>query len=56
MIPSEEQGDFDFENGTEFEFIFEIGEAPEVKLELSAKDKMTYYTIKVDKKMHDDYR
>ena len=33
-----------------------IGEAPEVKLELSAKDKMTYYTIKVDKKMHDDYR
>ena len=55
-IPSEEQGDFDFENGTEFEFIFEIGEAPEVKLELSAKDKMTYYTIKVDKKMHDDYR
>ena len=56
VIPSEEQGDFDFENGTEFEFIFEIGEAPEVKLELSAKDKMTYYTIKVDKKMHDDYR
>lgn len=56
VIPSEEQGDFDFENRTEFEFIFEIGEAPEVKLELSAKDKMTYYTIKVDKKMHDDYR
>ena len=56
VIPSEEQGYFDFENGTEFEFIFEIGEAPEVKLELSAKDKMTYYTIKVDKKMHDDYR
>ena len=56
VIPSEEQGDFDFENGTEFEFVFEIGEAPEVKLELSAKDKMTYYTIKVDKKMHDDYR
>lgn len=27
-----------------------------MKLELSAKDKMTYYTIKVDKKMHDDYR
>ena len=31
VIPSEEQGDFDFENGTEFEFIFEIGEAPEVE-------------------------
>ena len=35
VIPSEEQGDFDFDNGTEFEFVFEIGEAPEVKLELS---------------------
>lgn len=56
MIPSEEQREFDFDNGTEFEFIFEIGEAPAVKLEFSAKDKMTYHTIQVDKKMHDDYR
>lgn len=56
VIPSEEQGAFDFENGTEFEFVFEIGEAPEIKLELSDKDKMTYHSIKVDKKMHDDYR
>lgn len=56
VIPSEEQGDFDFENGTEFEFKFEIGEAPEVKLELSSKDKMVYNRIAVDKKMHDDYR
>ena len=56
VIPSEEQGDFDFENGKEFEFVFEIGEAPEIKLELSDKDKLTYNKIKVDKKMHDDYR
>ena len=56
VIPSEEQGDFDFENGKEFEFVFEIGEAPEIKLELSDKDKLTYSKIKVDKKMHDDYR
>ncbi len=56
IIPSEEQGDFDFENGTEFEFIFEIGEAPAINLELSDKDKMTYNKIKVDKKMHEDYR
>ena len=34
VIPSEEQGAFDFDNNTEFEFKFEIGEAPEVKLEL----------------------
>ena len=56
VIPSEEQGEFDFDNGTEFEFVFEIGEAPEIKLELSDKDKVTYNKIKVDKKMHDDYR
>ena len=56
MIPAEEQGDFDFDNATEFEFVFEIGEAPEIKLELSDKDKLTYNKIKVDKKMHDDYR
>lgn len=56
VIPSEEQGDFDFENGTEFEFVFEIGEAPKIEMELSDKDKLTYYTIAVDKKMHDDYR
>ena len=56
VIPSEEQGDFDFENGKEFDFVFEIGEAPAVNLELSDKDKLTYSKIKVDKKMHDDYR
>lgn len=56
IIPSEEQGAFDFENGTDFEFIFEIGEAPKVEFEPSDKDKLTYNRIKVDKKMHDDYR
>jgi trigger factor len=56
VIPSEEQGDFDFENNTEFEFVFEIGEAPKIELELSAKDKITYNKIKVDKKMHNDFR
>lgn len=57
VIPSDEQGDFDFDNSTEFEFVFEIGEAPKIELELSpAKDKLTYNKIKVDKKMHADYR
>ena len=52
VIPSEEQGDFDFDNNTEHEFIFEIGEAPEVNIELSEKDELTYYKIKIDEKMH----
>jgi len=56
VIPSEEQGDFDFENGKEFEFMFEIGEAPAIELALSEKDKLTYHRIKIDKKMHADYR
>lgn len=56
VIPSEEQGAFDFDSGTEFEFVFEIGEAPELKLDLSEKDKLTYYKIKIEKKMHEDFR
>ena len=56
VIPSEEQGDFDFENGTEFEFKFEIGEAPAYKVELTQKNKLTYNRIKIDEKMHADYR
>ena len=56
VIPSEEQGAFDFDSGTEFEFVFESGEAPELKLDLSEKDKLTYYKIKIDKKMHEDFR
>ncbi len=56
IIPSDEQGAFDFENGTEFEFVFEFGEAPAINLDLSTKDKLTYSRIKIDKKMHGDYR
>ena len=41
VIPSEEQGAFDFENNTEFEFMFEAGAAPAVELELSQKDELT---------------
>ena len=56
IIPSEEQGAFDFDNNTEFEFIFEAGVAPQVQVELSQKDKLVYNTIKIDKTMHEGYR
>ena len=56
VIPSEEQGEFDFENNTEFEFMFEIGEAPKIEFELTAKDKVVYNKIKVDEKMQSEYR
>ena len=56
VIPSEEQGAFDFENNTEFEFVFEFGEAPKINLDLTEKDKLVYSKIKVDKKMQSEYR
>lgn len=56
VIPSEEQGAFDFDNNTEFEFKFEIGEAPKIDLDLSEKDCLTYHRIAVDEKMRADYR
>ncbi|MFI3283176.1 MAG: trigger factor [Rikenellaceae bacterium] len=56
VIPSEEQGDFDFDNGTEFEFVFEIGEAPAYNLELSAADEIEYKTIEISEQIHNDYR
>ena len=56
MIPAEEQGDFDFDNATEFEFRVRDRRGSRDQLELSDKDKLTYNKIKVDKKMHDDYR
>ena len=56
VIPSEEQGDFDFENNTEHEFMFEIGEAPKIEAELTKEDKLTYNKIKIDAQMIDGYK
>lgn len=56
VIPSDEQGDFDFDNDTEHEFVFEAGLAPEVNIELSDKDKLTRYKIKVDDAMRNSFR
>jgi len=46
----------DFEKDTEFEFMFDLGLAPELSLEVSAKDKVPFYKIKVDKKQQDEYK
>ena len=55
VIPAEEQGDFDFENNTTHEFVFEYGVAPKYDVKLTAKDKITYHKIKIDKKMHESF-
>lgn len=46
-IPSEKQEELDFENGTEFEFAFEIGLAPEINIDFS-KLTLSKYEIMPD--------
>jgi len=44
----------DFDNPADFEFTYEIGLAPEVKISLSGKSKFDYVKVKVDKKLIDN--
>ena len=54
-LPNEEkQVPQDFEKDDELTFVFDIAVAPEFKVELSGKDKIDYYQIKVDDKIIDD--
>ena len=54
-MPNEEkQRPQDLQGDGPFEFVFDIAVAPEFKAELTAKDKIEYYTIKVDDKLIDD--
>jgi len=54
-LPCEKEQNIDFEKQTEFEFLFDLGLAPEFEVTLTKKDKIPYYTIKVDKKLIDSY-
>jgi FKBP-type peptidyl-prolyl cis-trans isomerase (trigger factor) len=52
VMPSDEQGTLDFENGaTEHEFVFEAAPAPEVSLTVDSSDKLVHYTIEPSKQM-----
>ncbi len=51
----DEQKQVDFEKDSEFEFKFDLGLAPEIAMEVTAKDKIPFYKIKVDKKQEDEY-
>jgi trigger factor len=48
-MDEEVKGDFDKPDS--FEFAYEIGLAPEIKVSLSSKSKFTYHKVKVDKKL-----
>src|ERR1051326_69639 len=48
----------DFENQTEFEFKYDLGLAPKIDIELSAKEKFPYLSMKADDELinkHVDY-
>lgn len=54
-LPNEtEQQQIDFDSQEEFEFVFDLGLAPEFEVELSAKDKVKYYNIAVSAEMIDN--
>lgn len=53
-LPNEEkQKEIDFEKDENFDFFFDIALAPEVKVSLTKKDKITYYNIDVDGELLD---
>lgn len=47
-LPKEDDATFNWDFNDEFVFNYELGLAPEVDVEFSAKDKLTQYVIKVD--------
>lgn len=54
-LPNEDkQQPIDFETMDEFEFLFDIALVPEFKAEVTAKDKVDYYTIEVTDEMVDN--
>ncbi len=54
-LPKQEDADkIDWENQKDFTFTYEIGLAPEVKIELTEKDKFEKLKIKADQKMIDE--
>jgi len=50
-LPNESQNNIDFETQEDFDFVFDIGLAPEFEINLSQKDKVNYYDIAVSNEM-----
>ncbi len=49
------ENSIDWDNQKEFEFLYEMGLAPKFNVELSAKDKFTYQTVKIDDDLINKY-
>lgn len=56
-LPSEtEQKPVDWDNDTEFEFVFDLALAPKVDIKLSAEDKIPYYEVSISEDEKNKYR
>lgn len=53
-LPKEDSTPIDWETQKEFDFTYELGLAPEVKVEISEKDKFEKFSVKVSDKMIDE--
>jgi trigger factor len=54
-MPKEDHVDNgNWDNPGDFEFVYELGLAPKLDVEVSKKTKLNYYSIKIDKKLVDD--
>ena len=47
--------DIDWDNSRDFVFKYEVGIAPTIEVNITQKDKLDYYKIKVEKKVVDNY-
>jgi trigger factor len=54
-MPVESDKKYDFDTDKEFEFSFEVGLAPELSISVGDKDKIPFYTIKIEEKVIDEY-
>lgn len=56
LMPSDEQGELNFDTAKDFEFVFQIGLAPEVNLDLTKKDTIEKYVVTPSDEMISSYR
>lgn len=54
-LPKQDNSPIDWDNQKEFEFLYEMGLAPQFKVELSPKDKFSYKTVKLDDTLVNKY-
>lgn len=56
LMPAEDQAELNFDTDKNFEFVFQVGLAPEVKIDLSKEDTIEKYVITPTEEMITGYR